>query len=128
MKTIYQFLKQPVEEQKEAWFDWWCPDSRLPTKTLKLVALLRQLTFSPKININQSYVLFKNNCPLEGNLYDDFRICDLKAKKVLYCIVPVSGHTVHKGRSEVWDFVVNPDAQEPVVTGTWNDVKAYFGV
>ena len=56
-------------------------------------------------------------------LYDDFRICDLKTGDVQYTITPK--YTV-TGTAQVWG--VDNDFDKPLVDGSWNDVKAFFGV
>jgi hypothetical protein len=46
-----------------------------------------KLTDSKRVNLDKMYVFFKNNCPMRGPLYDDFRICDKEDGKVLYTVV-----------------------------------------
>ena len=46
--------------------------------------------------------VFKNNCPCNGSLYDDFRICDVKTGEVIYTIVPSDGFKKTKGKAIVW--------------------------
>lgn len=121
----FKFSDPDVSVQIEAgWYDWFCNDSALASKTKKLGKKLIQILNSPKINPRKQYVFFKNNCPCMGNLYDDFRICDLESGDVIFTIVPSSGHTVNKGRSEVWGKA--NDFKEPLITGTWKDVLKYF--
>lgn len=108
------------------WYDWFCRDASLVGKTRTLGRKMKQLAGSTKINIDTMYVFFKNNCPMHGSLYDDFRICDMKTGNVIYTITPSCGHTSNKGRAEVWGRENNFDG--PIVTGTWKDVKTFFGV
>ena len=68
------------------WYDWFCKDSSLKSKTVTLTRKLRQLILSPKVDIYKNYVFFKNNCGY--TLYDDFRICDLDTGDVLYTVCP----------------------------------------
>ena len=114
-----------VDTQIDAgWYDWFCKDSALKNKTIKLTKKLKSILPSSKINTEDNYVFFKNNCPMVGKTYDDFRICNLESGSVLYTITPKDGHTVHKNQAYVWgsenDFV------EPLVEGTWKDVKNFF--
>ncbi|MDR1926007.1 MAG: hypothetical protein LBQ66_16685 [Planctomycetaceae bacterium] len=134
--TIREFLDQYKLSQNnndkfehlinDVWCDWFCDDSKLPKKTVKLIKYLKSLITSKKININTMYVFFKNNCPLDGSLYDDFRICDIETGNVIYTITPRNGHRSIRGQSTVWGC--DNDFKEAIVTGTWNDVKRFFDV
>lgn len=121
-----EFDRHNISLQIEAgWYDWFCRDTSLVNKTRTLGKKVLQLMKSNKIDIEKNYVFFKNNCPMVGSLYDDFRICDLETGDVLYTIVPSSGFSATKGRSEVWGRENN--FKKPLVAGTWKDVKAFFG-
>lgn len=119
-----EFEDPSVKTQCDAgWYDWFCQDKSLRNKTRSLGKKVLQLLPSEKIDGNTQYVFFKNNCPVSGPLYDDFRICDMETGNVVYTITPKSGHT---GQAEVWGR--ENDFDSPIVQGTWKDIKAYFGV
>lgn len=59
------------------WYDWFCKDSSLAAKTKKMGNIVRQIKSGGKVNLDNWYVWFKNNCPLNGPLYDDFRFAKL---------------------------------------------------
>lgn len=133
--SIYEFLKLNLEQQNEAWYDWFCSREALPNKTKQLVAKLKQVALSKKIDINNQYVFFKNNCPCDGSLYDDFRICDIKTGDVIYTITPQVGYNSYKkevkegkrkGLSEVYGK--KNDFKEALVEGIWKDVLNFFEV
>ena len=109
---------------RAGWFDWFCPDNQLVKKTHALAEKLFQLLGSTKISQLTDYVFFKNNCPLNGELYDDFRICDIKTGEVIYTICPSLGYDSQKGVAEVWGR--ENDFKEPLVSGTWKDVLKFF--
>lgn len=108
------------------WYDWFCRDTSLAAKTQKLGKKVLQLMKSSKINTENNYVFFKNNCPMNGSLYDDFRICDMETGNVIYTITPSCGHNSNKGTAEVWGR--ENSFFEPLVSGSWKDVKTFFGV
>lgn len=108
------------------WYDWFCRDTSLAAKTQKLGKKAIQLMKSDKIDIQKNYVWFKNNCPCWGNLYDDLRIADIETGDVIYTIIPANGHKFTKGKAEVWGRENN--FAQPLVSGSWKDVKAFFGV
>ena len=108
----------------DLWYDWFCRDTSLKRKGEALLKKLKVIASSNKFDNDKCYVFFKNNCPCYGNLYDDFRICDKETGDVLYCVVPKSGFKRDEGRAQVYG--VDNDFKEPLVEGTWRDVKAWF--
>lgn len=86
----------------ESWcfnfYDWFCSDRVLEKKARSLYAKVKKfLKKHPEIDTERVYVFFKNNCPCDGPLYDDFRICDEDG--VIYTVTPKCGHS---GLTEVW--------------------------
>ena len=81
-------------------YDWFCKDSSLENKAKSLMAkTIKFLAAHPEIDPNKTYVFFKNNCPMMGPLYDDFRICDRESGDVVFTVTPKCGHS---GKAEVW--------------------------
>ncbi len=115
-----------AELSKGVWYDWFCRNTSLPAKTQKLGVKVCQIAKSHLINPRTTYVFFKNNCPLQGSLYDDFRICDRKSGDVIFTIVPKSGFKKDDGKGFVWGKANK--FQEPLVSGDWSDIKKFFGV
>ena len=101
-------------------YDWFCKDSSLPNKAKTLFSKLKVLVGSPKFDPSKCYVFFKNNCPMVGKLYDDFRICDLETGDVLYTGSPSN----RVGKADIWG--IDNDFDKPILTGTWREVKAWF--
>jgi hypothetical protein len=136
--TIRQFLEnydKGMYEESDfntqcaaGWFDWFCSTRALAAKTKKLAGKLKTIVKSSKIDIDKMYVFFKNNCPCDGTLYDDFRICSFDPEDTtpIYTITPALGYNNEdRGKSEVWGKENN--FQGPLVTGTWDDVREFFG-
>ena len=79
-------------------YDWFCKDSALERKAnILFPKVLRFLEEYSEIDILSTYVFFKNNCPINGPLYDDFRICN--EDEVLFTVIPKCGHS---GKAEIW--------------------------
>src|SRR5574343_565364 len=96
------YADKSTDTQIEAgWYDWFCKDRSLQRKTVYLGKKLKVLLKSKKFDQDKCYVFFKNNCPVSGRLYDDFRICDIETGNVIYTITPASGHKCSFGVSEV---------------------------
>jgi len=116
---------------KAGWYDWFCQDKSLSKKTDDLARKLNRIADSPLINQDTMYVWFKNNCPLVGNLYDDFRIADLETGIPLFVIVPRSGFEKDGGKAQAFRISYdkpwgNPGSVETLVEGSWKDVVTYF--
>lgn len=66
-----------VHDQIDAgWYDWFASDKSLPNKTKKLGYIISQIRPGGKVDLEGNYPWFKNNMPLSGPLYDDFRFAD----------------------------------------------------
>ena len=111
---------------KAGWYDWFCDNMSLAGKTRKLAPKVKRIAKSSKINLDTMYVWFKNNCPCDGSLYDDFRFSDRKTGDVIYTITPASGHNIENGKASVWG--AENGFTTPLVEGTWQDVLKFFGV
>ena len=99
-------------------YDWFCKDQALKAKSERLFKATKRFVKKQNINTETTYVFFKNNCPVFGSLYDDFRICDVETGDVVWNVTPKSGHS---GKAEVWGR--KNDFKEPIVTGrTLNEV------
>jgi len=116
------------------WYDWFCKDSALARKTKTLLQRAKKISKSPRFDNDKVYIFFKNNCPVVGSLYDDFRICDMETGNVLYTIVPRREYKVYNRierrmdtdsvKAELWGR--ENDFQEPLVEGEWMDVVRYM--
>lgn len=113
------------ETQCEAgWYDWFCSEKALANKTKVLYNKVIKIMYSKKINPKTQYVFFKNNCPMSGSLYDDFRICDMTTGNVIYTVVPKSGHKSDNGKGEIWGKENN--FEKALFIGKWKEIVKWF--
>lgn len=68
------------------WYDWFCHDASLAGKTRRMGQIIKQVKDGGKIDLDTMYVWFKNNCPVVGKLYDDFRFADIETGAVQFTI------------------------------------------
>ena len=68
------------------WYDWFCKDSSLANKTKRMGNIIKKVKDGGKVNMADWYIWFKNNCPLNGPLYDDFRFADIETGEVQFTI------------------------------------------
>ena len=108
------------------WYDWFCEGEELKQRLDTLFPKVKQLATSQKINIDTMYVFFKNNCPMKGDLYDDFRFCERRTGDVVYTIIPASGHERDKGLAEVWGRENN--FERALAKGYWHDIQEFFEI
>ena len=110
-------------EGKESWcfnfYDWFCKEQSLKRKADTLFKQVKKFVgANPSIDLDKHYVFFKNNCPMNGPLYDDFRICDVQEGDVQYNVTAKSGHS---GQAEVYSRANG--FSEPARTGaTFTDL------
>jgi len=79
-------------------FDWFCSESSLERKAKGLKSQVTKFVAAIQgqgvpLDTDRVYVFFKNNCPMNGPLYDSFSICDLESGDVLYWVTGKSGHS-----------------------------------
>lgn len=87
----------------ESWcynfYDWFCKDTSLKSKADKLFPMAIKFVEKMNIDLDKHYVFFKNNCPVDDDLYDDFRICDKENGYVVYTVIPEDPRS---DGAEVW--------------------------
>jgi hypothetical protein len=125
LEALAQWDEQPHLGENDHWYfyDW----SKLKRRSLanrSRVLFTRLKTFLAHIDIDleKTYVFFKNNCPMSGPPYDDFRICDLETGDVLYTVRPTRQRT----SPDIWGS--RNGFTEPLVSSEGGGPRSYPAV
>ncbi|MCK9577777.1 MAG: hypothetical protein M0R51_17860 [Clostridia bacterium] len=78
------------------WYDWFCKDSSLANKTKRMGSIVSQIKRGGKVDIDNCYVWFKNNCPVSYPLYDDFRFASIENSEVEFTTRINCGYEKHR--------------------------------
>lgn len=106
-------------------YDWFCSDKSLERRSKTLFSRLKSFLNVVYVDQESTYVFFKNNCPMNGSLYDDFRVCDRETGEVIYNVTPSCGHGSNFGMVEVWGR--DNKFQEPLAKAkTWKECMSVF--
>lgn len=108
-------------------YDWFCSESSLEKKALSLSKKVLFLVQEKIINPETTYVWFKNNCPMDGKLYDDMRFSLIQncENDFLGGICPSSGHNSTKGQCELWSLHLEELKHGTEITqfNSWSEFK-----
>ena len=81
------FKAKDVGTQIEiGWYDWFCKDSSLANKTKRMGNIIKQFKEGGKITLEQHFVQFEKYSPLNGLLYDDFRIAEIETNETVFTV------------------------------------------
>lgn len=108
-----KFLLKDFQTQvKAGWYDWFCKQESLRNKTYKMGNIILKVEDGGKVDLDNWYVWFKNNCPMSGPLYDDFRFADMKTGDIRFTIQIDCCWSKHK---------YSVYGRKPLADGTWED-------
>lgn len=78
------------------WYDWFCRDTSLRNKTYRMGNIIKQIKPNGKVDMDNWYVWFKNNCPLRYPLFDDFRFATINDGEVQMTITIDNKYEKHR--------------------------------
>lgn len=116
-KRLVLDATRTLDEECYYFYDWFCKDASLKAKFEKLFPKVKAFVEAAKVDQDKYYFWFKNNCPMVGVLYDDFRISKVGSDiNEWVCAIRNGEHTLYQG----------PGWSEPLLAGSWREVLNHF--
>jgi hypothetical protein len=108
-----------IDNESYLFYDWFCSDKALKIKSKLLMTKAYKVMSKLGLDPETHYVFLKNNCPMNGKLFDSFSICTLDEKRdvVIWCS-PSLGYTNKQGMAELVDFREKADNEMQAKTLT----------
>ena len=100
------FRNQTEEYVKDSYFfwDWFCSEKALKIKSKLLMTKAEKVMSKLGLDPEKHKVAFKNNCPMNGKLYDSFSIESLEEDKVVIWCAPSLGYKSQEGLAQLVDM------------------------
>ena len=105
-------------------WDWFCSEKALKIKSKLLMTKADKVISKLGLDPEKHYVTFKNNCPMDGNLYDSFQVCtfDEAGDVVIWC-APSLGYKRDEGKAQLVDMRVRKEGEEGTITAnSWKEL------
>jgi len=100
--SINEFLADTTKHDScYNFYDWFCKDASLKRRMESMIPKLRFLVNEGIIDGDTCYFWLKNNCPVQGSLYDDLRISRISDNEFLGGFCPKTGHNI-ENKCSVW--------------------------
>jgi hypothetical protein len=120
------FRNQTEEYVKDSYFfwDWFCSEKALKIKSKLLMTKADKVISKLGLDPETHYVTFKNNCPMNGKLYDSFQVCSLDESQdvVIWC-APSLGYKSQEGKAQLVDMRVRKEGEEGTITcNSWKEL------
>ncbi len=109
-------------EDSYFFFDWFCQDKALKIKSKLLMTKAEKVMSKLGLDPEKHYVTFKNNCPMNGKLYDSFQICtyDEKGDVVIWC-APSLGYKNQEGLAQLVDLR-KKEEEGTITCNSWKEL------
>ena len=93
-----------VDDNNYFFWDWFCSDKALKIKSKLLMTKAEKVMSKLGLDPEKHKVAFKNNCPMNGKLYDSFSIESLEEDKVVVWCAPSLGYKSQEGLAQLVDM------------------------
>ena len=112
-------------EDSYFFFDWFCQDKALKIKSKLLMTKAEKVMSKLGLDPETHRVFFKNNCPVDGKLYDSFSIVEMGERgEVVAWVAPSLGYKRQEGLAQLVDFRTKNEEGKPkeVTCNSWKEL------
>lgn len=107
---------------KYFFYDWFCSEKALKIKSKLLMTKAEKVMTKLGLDPETHYVFLKNNCPVDGKLYDSFSICELTEDgKVRAWVAPSLGHKSQEGKAQLV-LIDEEGNQTETLANSWKEL------
>jgi hypothetical protein len=105
-------------------WDWFCSPKALKIKSKLLMTKAEKVMSKLGLDPEKHRVAFKNNCPMNGRLYDSFSIESLEEDKVVIWCAPSLGYKSQEGKAQLVDLRIKDGEGNPkeVTCNSWKEL------
>jgi hypothetical protein len=112
-------------EDSYFFFDWFCQEKALKIKSKLLMTKAEKVMSKLGLDPETHRVFLKNNCPMDGKLYDSFSICkNDETGDVVIWVAPSLGYTKEQGKAQLVDFREKDEEFKPktITCNSWKEL------
>ena len=115
-----------VDGKSYFFWDWFCSEKALKIKSKLLMTKADKVMSKLGLDPEKHYVTFKNNCPMNGKLFDSFQVCthDEKGDVVIWC-APSLGYKSQEGKAQLVDMREKADNEmgaKTIIANSWKEL------
>ena len=120
------FRTHSEEYVKDSYFfwDWFCSEKALKIKSKLLMTKAEKVMSKLGLDPEKHKVAFKNNCPVNGKLYDSFSIESLEEDRVVVWCAPSLGYKREEGKAQLVDMRAKSEDGEgiTITANSWKEL------
>ena len=121
------FPAQAPEYVNDSYFfwDWFCQEKALKIKSKLLMTKAEKVMSKLGLDPETHRVFLKNNCPMDGKLFDSFSIVtNDEANDVVIWCAPSLGYTKEQGKAQLVDFRTKDEEGKPkeITCNSWKEL------
>ena len=111
-------------EDSYFFYDWFCQEKALKIKSKLLMTKAEKVMSKLGLDSETHRVFLKNNCPVDGKLYDSFTVMSIETDQPVAWVAPSLGYTKQAGKAQLVDFREKDEEGKPkeILANSWKEL------